>query len=161
MLLRLAAAAGAALVLAGCGGGGDETTTTSSLAPGCEPAAMSAVVRAYFAAISNGDRAALDRSLSPADDFVRLTVEEPDGSRFSTADRAKALAYLAGRRAQDESLRLLELTAAQGVDVNHDTVAGSATRVAQDAGRAVVSFDGAVNCVTRSISRWRIRPSGG
>jgi hypothetical protein len=160
VLLRRVAVAGAALALAGCGGG-HETTTTSSLAPGCEAPAMSSVVRSYFAAISNGDRAALDRSLSPADDFVRLTVEGADGSRFSTADRAKALAYLAGRHAHGERLRLLELAAAQGVDVNHDTVVGTATRTAQDGGRAVVAFDGAVNCVTRSISRWRIRPSGG
>jgi hypothetical protein len=163
VLLRLAALAAAAVALTACGGGGGTSSTASddSLAPGCEVAVMGRSVRAFLAAISSGDRAKLDRRLSPADDFVRLTVIDPEGRRFSTADRGKALDYLAARHAQNESLRVLQLRVARGVDANHDTVTGSATRVAADVGRDLVAFDGAVDCVHGSISRWRLRPSAG
>ncbi len=114
----------------------------------------------FFEAVTNGNRQALDRRLSPADDFVRLTVIAPDGSRFSTAERAKALDYLVSRHAQGEALRLIRLQVAPGVDANHVTVTGAVTRVARDSGRDVAVFDGAVGCVHESVTRWRLRPSG-
>jgi len=147
-----------ALVLAGCGGGGGkEPAATTHLPPGCDVPAVERAVRGYLAAISAGDRAAIDRRLSPAADFVRLTAIGPDGRRFSTADRAKALAYLAAR---NESLRLIRLLVARGVDANHVTVTGALTRAVQDAGRDVAVYDGAVNCVHGTVTRWRLRPSG-
>ena len=163
MLLKLAAAAALALVLAGCGGGGEKKpapATTSHLAPGCDVPSIERALRGYLAAVSSGDRAAIARRLSPADDFVRVTVIDLDGRRFSTTARAKAVAYLVSRHAQGERLRLIRLLVAPGVDANHVTVTGAVTRTARDTGRDVAIYDGAVSCVHGSITRWRLRPSG-
>jgi hypothetical protein len=159
MLLRLAAGAVLVLALAACGGD-KAAEPKSGLAPGCEVPVIERTVKGFFAAVTAGDRAAIARHLSPDGEFVRLTVVDAD-RRFTTSDRAKAIAYLVGRHRLEQRERMLQLRVSTGVDANHDSVQGLMTRIALDfRARGITTrlsrFDGAVNCVRKSITRWRV-----
>ena len=159
MLLRLGAVGAAALVLAGCGGGAKTASTTASeLSPGCEVATANRAVSAFLGAVAGGDRAAIARRLAPAGEFVRLTVVGAGGRRYSTTSRAAALDYLAGRHRYGERARLLRLVVSRGVDANHDSVQFTLTLVATDIGRTIVHGDGAIDCLSGTVSRWRQGP---
>ncbi len=127
---------------------------------GVEPV-IERAVKGFFAAITAGDRAAIAKRLSPAGEFVRLTVVDADGRRFTSADRTKAIDYLVSRHRFDQRERLLQLIVAPGVDANHTAVQGVVSRSALDfrtrkIASRVSRFDGAVNCVRESITRWRV-----
>lgn len=160
MLLKVAAAAGAVLALAACGGGTKaattEATTTASLTPGCEVLAAERAFAGLLDAVTAGGAARIAARLSPADDFSRLKVVDARGS-FTTASRAKAVAYLAARHRFRERLRLLQLIVAQGADANHDDLRFTVSRVAADVTRGIAIGTGSFNCVHGTISELNLQ----
>ena len=150
MLLRLTAAA-ALLALAGCGGSSDDadTTTTSSFPPGCTVPEVDTIVTTF---LSRPDY------LAPPSFFQVYATTESDGHRFTTRNRAKAVAYLRARSALGERGRLLSLRVAPQ-DVNHVRITFRLTRFAPDfRGRGIFTRlaqgAGTVDCAHGRIAAW-------
>lgn len=157
MLLRAAALAAVVLVAASCGGKSAAPQPKSELPPGCEVVGIAQVVRGLLAAVTAGDERRIARLLSNPDDFQGLTVVDPDRT-FATRSPAKAARWLAGRHRYRESERLLQLVVGKGADANHVAIRLTFTRIASDfPARGIRTHSaagaGAVDCVTRTVSR--------
>jgi hypothetical protein len=154
----------AVAVLAACGGGSKQAaTTTSQLPPGCDVKSSESVVSSFLDAVTKGDRAAIRKLLAAELRLFEVHDGRGAGARnLLVTTKPKALAYLDGRIAQHEQLRLVNLQVHPADDANHAIVTFTITRLADDFRRRnipnrIATGDGILNCVDGTVEGWSMQ----